>query len=153
MIHMDMRGYQRYREDSLNTMTQGELLLLLYDELIKRLTQAELSLGQENYEVFEGAVGRSVDIIHYLDDTLDRQFPISANLSRLYEYFCYELSRVVSGRNAKELARVKAAGQLPAGGKKRRHFSAGGRINADGTTAHFGVGHGAPHLCGALRGA
>mgnify|MGYP001295823933 CR=1 FL=1 len=52
---MDMRGYQRYREDSLNTMTQGELLLLLYDELIKRLTQAELSLGQENYEVFEGA--------------------------------------------------------------------------------------------------
>ena len=99
---MDMRGYQRYREDSLNTMTQGELLLLLYDELIKRL-----SLGQENYEVFEGAVGRSVDIIHYLDDTLDRQFPISANLSRLYEYFCYELSRVVSGRNAKELARVK----------------------------------------------
>ena len=100
---MDMRGYQRYREDSLNTMTQGELLLLLYDELIKRLTQAELSLGQENYEVFEGAVGRSVDIIHYLD----RQFPISANLSRLYEYFCYELSRVVSGRNAKELARVK----------------------------------------------
>ena len=104
---MDMRGYQRYREDSLNTMTQGELLLLLYDELIKRLTQAELSLGQENYEVFEGAVGRSVDIIHYLDDTLDRQFTISANLSRLYEYFCYELSRVVSGRNAKELARVK----------------------------------------------
>ena len=88
-------------------MTQGELVLLLYDELIKRLTQAELSLGQENYEVFEGAVGRSVDIIHYLDDTLDRQFPISANLSRLYEYFCYELSRVVSGRNAKELARVK----------------------------------------------
>ena len=86
---MDMRGYQRYREDSLNTMTQGELLLLLYDELIKRLTQAELSLGQENYEVFEGSVGRS------------------ANLSRLYEYFCYELSRVVSGRNAKELARVK----------------------------------------------
>ena len=104
---MDMRGYQRYREDSLNTMTQGELLLLLYDELIKRLTQAELSLGQENYEVFERAVGRSVDIIHYLDDTLDRQFPISANLSRLYEYLCYELSRVVSGRNAKELARVK----------------------------------------------
>ena len=33
---MDMRGYQRYREDSLSTMTQGELLLLLFDELVKR---------------------------------------------------------------------------------------------------------------------
>ena len=41
---MDMRGYQRYREDSLSTMTQGELLLLLFDELVKRLTQAELEL-------------------------------------------------------------------------------------------------------------
>ena len=42
---MDMRGYQRYREDSLSTMTQGELLLLLFDELVKRLTQAELELS------------------------------------------------------------------------------------------------------------
>ena len=45
---MDMRGYQRYREDSLSTMTQGELLLLLFDELVKRLTQAELELEREH---------------------------------------------------------------------------------------------------------
>ena len=44
---MDRRGYQHYREESLQTMTQGELLLLLYDELVKRLTQAELFLGKE----------------------------------------------------------------------------------------------------------
>ena len=30
---MDARGYQQYKEQSINTMTQGELLLLLYDEL------------------------------------------------------------------------------------------------------------------------
>ena len=104
---MDMRGYQRYREDSLNTMTQGELLLLLYDELVKRLTQAEMELSREHYQTFEAAVDRSAAIVRYLDDTLDRKYPISRNLSQLYEYFCYELSRVVSGRNAKELARVK----------------------------------------------
>ena len=45
---MDMRGYQRYREESLNTMTQGELLLLLYDELVKRLRQADLEMGKQN---------------------------------------------------------------------------------------------------------
>ena len=54
---MDMRGYQRYREESLNTMTQGELLLLLYDELVKRLRQADLEMGKQNYENFEKAVG------------------------------------------------------------------------------------------------
>ena len=110
---MDMRGYQRYREDALNTMTQGELLLLLYDELIKRLTQAELALSKELYPAFETAVDKSVAIIRYLDDTLDRQYPISGQLTRLYEYFCYELSRVKSGRNQVELERVKRmAGEL-----------------------------------------
>ncbi len=104
--YMDMRGYQRYREESLNTMTQGELLLLLYDELVKRLRQADLEMGKQNYENFEKAVDRAVEIIHYLSDTLDHRYPISGNLSRLYEYFCYELSRVKAGRNQEELMRV-----------------------------------------------
>ena len=103
---MDMRGYQRYREESLNTMTQGELLLLLYDELVKRLRQADLEMGKQNYENFEKAVDRAVEIIRYLSDTLDHRYPISGNLTRLYEYFCYELSRVKAGRNQEELMRV-----------------------------------------------
>ncbi len=104
---MDMRGYQRYREDAVHTMTPGELLLLLYDELVKRLTLAELELAKEHYPTFEAAVDRSLAIIRYLDDTLDRQYPIGRDLARLYDYFCYELNRVKAGRNATELTRVK----------------------------------------------
>lgn len=55
---MDMRGFQQYKEQSVNTMTQGELLLLLYDELVKRLTQAELALNKQSYELFEDSVQR-----------------------------------------------------------------------------------------------
>lgn len=110
---MNMKGYQSYKDQSVNTMTQGELLLLLYDELVKRLTRAELALDKEDYETFEASVVRSVDIIHYLDDTLDMHYPISANLTRLYEYFCYELQRVRAGRNRTELERVRTmAGEL-----------------------------------------
>ena len=104
---MDVRGYQQYKEQSVNTMTQSELLLLLYDELVKRATRAELALSQKDYPLFEASVDRCVDIIHYLDDTLDHQYEISGDLSRLYEYFCYELSRVKAGRNMEELQRVK----------------------------------------------
>ncbi|MEI3361553.1 MAG: flagellar protein FliS [Oscillospiraceae bacterium] len=46
---MDARGYQQYKEQSINTMTQGELLLLLYDELVKRATRAELALDKQDY--------------------------------------------------------------------------------------------------------
>lgn len=104
---MDLRGYQHYREQAINTMTPGELLLTVYDELVKRLTLAELALSKEDYPAFEAAVDRSTEIVRYLDETLDRKYEISAQLARLYDFFCYELSRVKSGRNKTELERVK----------------------------------------------
>ncbi len=104
---MNMRGYQQYKEDSLNTMTQGELLNLVYDELYKRLTQAGIAIEQKQYEAGEAMVERSIMIIRYLDSALDRRYPVSAELSRLYEFFCYELNRVKFGRNMTELERIK----------------------------------------------
>lgn len=99
---MDMRGYQQYKQQSINSMTPGELLLLLYDELVKRATMASFALDKKDYPKFEAAVERCSDIVNYLDETLDRKIPISRDLSRLYEYFTYQLGRVKIGRN-KEL--------------------------------------------------
>lgn len=104
---MDTRGYQQYKEQSVSTMTQEELLLLVYDELVKRLLRADLALGQEDYPLFEASMERSLEIVRYLDDTLDRQYPISKELGQLYEFFCFELSRIKSGRNKAELDRIK----------------------------------------------
>ena len=53
---MDLKGYQQYKEQSIATMTQEELLLLLYDELVKRLMQAELALDKKEYPLFEASV-------------------------------------------------------------------------------------------------
>ena len=105
---MDMRGYQQYKEQSINTMTQGELLLLLYDELYKRLSMAELMLDQKDYPVYETCIERAVAIIEYLDATLDRQYPISKNLAQLYEYFTYELGRAKIGRRKEVLTHAKS---------------------------------------------
>ena len=104
---MDMRGYQHYREQAVNTMTAGELLLTVYDELVKRLTLAELSLSKQDYPTFEAAVDRATEIVRYLDKTLDRQYEISSQLARMYDFFCYELSRIKMGRNQTELERIK----------------------------------------------
>ena len=107
MDRKGFQGYQGYKEQGINEMSQGELLLLLYDELVKRLFRAGLALDKEDYDLFEASVDRSLDIIRYLDDTLDMQYPISRNLNRLYDYFSYELNRVKAGRNKTELERVK----------------------------------------------
>ncbi len=104
---MYTKGFQQYKEQSVDTMTQSELLLTLYDELVKRLTRAELALESRDYVVLEESVNRSNAIIRYLRDTLDRSYEISSKLAQLYEFFGYELSRVKYGRNATELQRVK----------------------------------------------
>ena len=104
---MYTKGFQQYKEQSIDTMTQSELLLTVYDELVKRLTRAELALEKGEYAIMEQSVDRSTEIIRYLSGTLDRSYEISKNLAQLYEYFCYELARVRIGRNATELQRVK----------------------------------------------
>ena len=104
---MDMRGYQQYKQQSVNSMTSGELLLLLYDELVKRATMASIALEKGDFPTFEAAVDRCTDIVNYLDETLDPQYPISHDLSRMYEYFTYQLGRIRIGRNKKELEQLR----------------------------------------------
>ena len=104
---MDRRGYQQYKQQSVESMTPGELLLLLYDELVKRATIASIALDKADYGTFESALDRCVDIVNYLDETLDRQYPISRDLSRMYEYFTYQLGRIRIGRNKKELEQLR----------------------------------------------
>lgn len=101
------KNVQQYKEQMISTMTQGELLLLLYDELIKRLTQAELALDKQMYPLHEQSVQRGIEIVDYLNATLDRSYPISADLARLYEYFTYELGRAKIGRRKEPLTHVK----------------------------------------------
>ena len=104
---MDRRGYQQYKQQSVGSMTPGELLLLLYAELVKRATMASIALDKEDFSAFEAAVDRCTDIVNYLDETLDRQYPISRDLSRMYEYFTYQLGRIKIGRNKKELEQLR----------------------------------------------
>lgn len=104
---MDRRGYQQYKQQSVGSMTPGELLLLLFDELVKRATMASIALDKGEFDAFEAAVERCIDIVNYLDETLDRQYPISQDLSRMYEYFTYQLGRIKIGRNKKELEQLR----------------------------------------------
>ncbi len=92
---------------SVNTMTHGEMLLLLYDELIKRLTRAQIALEDKNYELFDKSVQRSREIVRYLNKTLNMDYQISYELKRMYEFFLYELSRLQAGRNGAVIQELK----------------------------------------------
>ncbi len=98
---MNANGYQQYKNQSILTMTKGELLIVLYDELIKRLKRAEFSLRDSNFELFDESVQRAQDIVKHLKDTLNHEYEISRELSNLYDFFQYQLIRLKAGRNTK----------------------------------------------------
>ena len=104
-----MSGYSKYKEKSIYSMSSGELLLLLFDETIKRLTRAEQSLDDKNYGDFDDCMDRVSRIVRYLISILDMQYPISWDLRRIYEYLIYDLSVVKAGRERKleEIGRIR----------------------------------------------
>lgn len=104
---MNNYGYQQYKEQSVNTMTNNEMLLLLFDEAVKRMTRAELALSKQDYGLFDASITRTQEIIRYLNNTLDMKYPISRELTRLYDFFLFELSRISAGRKLDALKELK----------------------------------------------
>ena len=103
-----MNGYQQYKTQSVSTMTASEMLLLLFDELVKRLTRAELALEVGDEQLFNQSVVRSREIVQYLRTTLDRRYAISQELYAMYDFFIFELGRISAGRNPKAIADLKS---------------------------------------------
>ena len=89
---MEHNPIQQYKEQSISTMTPSELLM-----------RCDLALDKKDFQQMEAAADKCTDIIRYLDETLDDQYPISQELHRLYEYFIYQLVRVKVGRNKQVL--------------------------------------------------
>ena len=90
---------QAYKEQAITTMTSGEMLILLYDEIIKRLRKAEILANNSDYKNFESELKKAQEIVSYLNMALDRKYEVSGGLAQLYEYFNYQLVRLVAGRN------------------------------------------------------
>ena len=104
-----MNGYSQYKEKSIYSMSGPELLLLLFDEAIRRQSRAERSLQEKDYKDFEDCIRRTTRIVRYLTDILNMDYPISRDLRRIYTYLVYDLSRVSAGRERRqdEIGRIR----------------------------------------------
>ena len=100
-------GYEQYKEQSINTMTKGEQLVRLFDEVVKNLKKSEIAIETKNYELLDVSIQKATDIVRYLISILDRSIPISNELYRMYDFFLYEFNRIKAGRNADVIEEVK----------------------------------------------
>ena len=96
-------NFNNYKEQSLQTMTNGELLLLVFDELVKRMKRAKLCIERDQDKVFIESIDKSREIVTYLIRTLDHKYPISDELNRLYVFFNQELAYISSSKSVQRI--------------------------------------------------
>ncbi len=84
---MNSNPYNAYKQQSVMTMTQGDMLNTLYDALIKQFSVAKIADSKKDYTEVNRSLQKAQSILSYLQGTLDFNYEISNNLSSLYDYF------------------------------------------------------------------
>lgn len=98
---MTRNPYQKYQQQSVMTMTQGEMLRKLYDGIIKEINGAILYINQKNYTDANNSLQKAQRILNHLRTTLNFKYEVSNNLSSLYDYF---INQIVQANMKKDTA-------------------------------------------------
>lgn len=96
----------KYREVTINTASQGKLIIMLFDGAIKRAEEAIRYIETNNIEFVHKNLIRAQEIITELRSSLNMEIggEIAKNLDRIYEYIHYLL---VQGNLKKDVAPIK----------------------------------------------
>lgn len=69
------------------TMTQGELVIKLFEGCLKQLHSSVYYLEEKQLDKANISLQKAQRIVNYLDASLDMKYEISENLHALYDYF------------------------------------------------------------------
>ena len=104
-------AYNAYQKTNVNTASQGRLVVLLYEGIIKQLTLAETYIEEDgkikpnNIEKFGICIQKAQAIITELQVSLDMEKggDIARNLMSLYVYFNEELMDATISHNKQKI--------------------------------------------------
>lgn len=82
-----MQAYQKYQRVNISTADPLRIVIMLYEGSIKFLNQA-LRTADTDFTAAGQSIGRALDIVNYLRNSLDHEKggEIADNLLRLYDY-------------------------------------------------------------------
>lgn len=95
--------YQAYKQQSMLTMTQGEMLTAVYDGLLKAIYSAQKAFETRNLPEINKHLLKAQEILGYLKSTLNSQYEIAQNLESLYDYFIQQLRQANVKKNPEGL--------------------------------------------------
>ncbi|HHW56418.1 MAG TPA: flagellar export chaperone FliS [Clostridia bacterium] len=86
-----LNPYQQYKENAILTASPEELVLMLYNGIIRFIEEAKKAIEKKDYVAANNSIQRAQDIVTELMITLDMNYDISKNLYSLYDYMLRRL--------------------------------------------------------------
>lgn len=84
---------QQYKQQAISTMSQGEQLVVLFDEALKNLHYGSMMMKNENYVTSRKCTLKCKNIFSYLSAVLDHKYSLAENLEELYTFFIQQIER------------------------------------------------------------
>lgn len=84
---------QQYKEQAISTMSQGEQLVVLFDEALKNLHYGSMMLTNENFVTSRKCTLKCKNIFSYLSIVLDHKYSVAENLDELYQFFIQQIEK------------------------------------------------------------
>src|SRR5438045_203908 len=99
--------YHSYQQNSINTVSPGELTLMLYNGCLKCIHIAKATISEENIEVKNTNIQKAQKIIQELMVTLNQDLEVSKSMLPLYDYLYRRLVEANIKSDAAILAEVE----------------------------------------------
>lgn len=101
-----LNPFEQYKKTSVNTMTKGELLILLFDEAIKKLNQGKILIEHKDYVQANIILEKCRKIFNHLIVTLDDKYELSHDLADMYMFFNKEIVMASSMKTTKNIDNI-----------------------------------------------
>lgn len=83
---MAYNPYENYKQQSVKTMTQGEMVTSLMDEMLIQLNKSIYAIEEKQINKANQALQKTQKIINYLISSLNTSMEISKSLETVYVY-------------------------------------------------------------------
>lgn len=102
--------HDRYRSDSIETMTPGRMVVALYDRLLLDLERAQVAIAKHDRAAAHDALMHAQEIVALLHDSLDVSSWVGgAALASIYEYLSQQL---IAANVAKDAAIIATCAEV-----------------------------------------
>lgn len=105
---MGPNPYAKYQEQSVMTMTHGEMLVKLYDETVRQIHLAIAAIASKDTSTANQSLLKAQQIVNYLRSTLDFKYEISNQLASFYDFFNEKLRNANIHKTAEDLSDIAA---------------------------------------------